>query len=703
MATTMVAGDDSSPTLNTATTTSCSDLKMNCTGGNDEMDGVCSPEQVLGEPAACVVSCVEHGGGDSLHEGAQVEYDEHSLASQDRGWQDDPRRSKGLEARQTWGNKAQFVLACVGSAVGLGNLWRFPYLCYKSGGGAFLIPYFIMLFICGIPLLLMELTVGQYTRRGPVAALEKICPLFKGAGVGSVVISFMLCTYYNVIIAWAIFYLVQSFYAELPWSNCNSTWAVNCFDDYGPGVEAPNGTKSATEEFFDEVVLQKSDGINEMGSMRIELLVALFLAWLLVYFSLWKSVKSSGRVVYVTATVPYLLIGAFLWRALTLPGANKGLQYFFGPRWELLLKAQVWVNAAAQNFNSIGIAFGSMIAFSSYNKFNNNIVVDTWIISLVNAFTSLLAGMIVFSTLGNIALEQGKEIDDVVAEGPGLVFMVYPQALAKMPYANLWAILFFMMLLILGLDSQFATVEVIITSLQDGFPKWIQKYLRHHEVLVLVVCLVSFFFGLPNVMQGGIYFFQLIDYYAAAVSLMYLAFFEVAAIVWFYGADRLARNVREMTGRLPSRYFRFCWYFAAPMLILAIWIFSMVDYKRPTYNKGEYSYPDWAIALGWVIAALSIVPIPIFAVIAVFNAKGTNLLEKLKRSIRSSIDECPCCGRAFNCLDEMHTHGDDCFDNHMTLVVYGPQESNVDNKTDYIAKQSSEEIACTKMNGETNT
>lgn len=606
----------------------------------------------------------------------------------------------GNKPRQTWGNKAQFMLACVGSAVGLGNLWRFPYLCYKSGGGAFLIPYFLMLFVCGIPLLLMELAVGQYTRRGPIAAMEKICPLFKGAGVGTVIISFLLSTYYNVIIAWAIFYFVQSFSTKLPWNSCNATWAINCFDDYGSNITAPNGTKSPTEEFFDEVVLQKSEGIHEMGSMQTELLLALLGAWVLVYFSLWKSVKSSGRVVYVTATLPYLLIGAFLWRAVTLPGATIGLQYFFGPRWELLLDAEVWVSAAAQNFNSIGIAFGSIIAYASYNKFNNNIIVDTWTISIINSFTSLLAGIIIFSTLGNISEEQGKDIDDVVAEGPGLVFMVYPQALAKMPYSSVWAVLFFLMLLILGLDSQFATVEVIITSLQDGFPDWIRRHLKHHEILVLITCFVSFLFGLPNIMQGGIYFFQLVDYYAAAISLMYLAFFEVIAIVWVYGAGRLARNVREMTGRLPSWYFRFCWYFAAPMLILAIWIFSMVDYKQPTYNKGEYKYPDWAIGVGWIISSLSIAPIPIFAIIAIVKAKGTNIFEKLKNSIRSPIDECPCCGRAFNCLEEGHNHGHESLSHQVKLVVYNPQENNLENKSSPSTKENSIDTTETKMNGE---
>lgn len=613
------------------------------------------------------------------------------LAEEGRSGKNDA--SAASESRQTWENKAQFVLACVGSAVGLGNVWRFPYLCYKSGGGAFLLPYFVMLFACGIPLLLMELTVGQYTRRGPIAALGKLCPLFKGAGVGTVVISFLLSTYYNVIIAWAIYYLVQSFFSELPWTSCNATWAVNCFDDYGPNVTAPKGMKSVTEEFFDEVVLEKTSGIHESGGLRLELVLALFLAWMLVYFALWKSVKSSGRTVYVTATLPYLLIGAFMWRALTLPGASKGLQYFFNPRWELLGSAEVWVNAASQNFNSIGIAFGSMIAFASYNKFNNNIVVDTWTIGLINSITSLLAGTIVFSTLGNIAFEQGKEIDDVVAEGPGLVFVVYPQALAKMPYANVWAVLFFCMLLMLGVDSQFATVEVIVTSLTDAFPNWIKKYLRRHEFLVLIICIVSFLLGLPNVMRGGIYYFHLIDYYTAAISLMYLAFFEVVAIVWIYGANRLARNVQEMTGRLPSLYFRCCWYIAAPLLILTIWVFSMVDYKRPSYNKGEYAYPDWAIGIGWIFASCSIAPIPIFAVIAIVNAKGTTLLEKIRNSVVSQIEECRCCGGAVNCLDTTHNHSSS--KEQVKLVVYSPDSGNnigCTTKVDHLKE--------TEMNGE---
>ena len=287
----------------------------------------------------------------------------------------------------------------------------------------------------------------------------------------------------------------------------------------------------------------------------------------------------------------------------------------------------MWVNAAAQNFNSIGIAFGSLMAFSSYNRFDNRMLRDTLIISLIDVVTFILAGICVFGTLGNLAYEQNKTVDEVVSSGPGLVFVAYPAALSKMPFPQVWVVIFFAMLLCLGIDSQFATVEVVITTIKDAYGSWVRRYLKRHEVLVLVVCFISFLFGLPNVMQGGIYFFTLIDYYTAAISLMYMAFFEVVAIVWVYGANRLARNVRDMTGQLPNIYFRACWLVAAPCLIMAIWIFSLADYEAPTYNKGQYEFPFWSIGMGWGISSLSLLAIPVLAIAAVVNAKGDTFLQ----------------------------------------------------------------------------
>ncbi|XP_076677092.1 solute carrier family 6 member inebriated isoform X1 [Andrena cerasifolii] len=564
--------------------------------------------------------------------------------------------------RPHWANKVQFVLACIGYSVGLGNVWRFPYLCYKSGGGVFLIPYFIILVVCGVPLLYMELSIGQFTRRGPIGALGQICPLFKGAGLSSVVISFLMSTYHNVIIAYAIYYFFAAFRAKQPWSDCTNSWnTLGCWLPTYSAIDnrtRPNASRTPSEEFFDNKVLQISKGIEESGALRWELVACLITAWIMVYFSVWKSIKSSAQVRYITATLPFLLIVVFLTRSLTLEGADKGLQFFFHPRWELLRDAKVWINAAAQIFNSVGIAFGSMICFASYNKFHNTILVDSVAVSLINAFSSLLVGIFSFATIGNIALEQNMSVEAVLTDGPGLVFVVYPQALAKMPVSQLWAVLFFFMLVCLSLNSQFAIVEVVVTSIQDGFPKWVKRHLVCHEMLVLLICVISFLFGLPNISQGGIYFFQLIDHYAASISIMFLAFFEVIAISWCYGVRRLCNNVKEMTGRVPSMYFRFCWLFAAPLLIMAVWVFSLIDYEPPSYRNGDYKYPWWAEAIGWGIASLSLICIPACAIYEFIKANGNTCMEKLRNSIKPHFEACKICGQEY-CTEPMHNFEED--------------------------------------------
>ena len=441
--------------------------------------------------------------------------------------------------RESWGSRLSFLLACIGYAVGLGNIWRFPYNVYKSGGGAFLVPYVIMLLLCGIPLLFMELAVGQYTRQGPIGALDKLCPILKGAGLGTVIISFFLSTYYNVILAWALFYLGASVQDPLPWTSCGNAWnSLNCFDvaaaAAGQNLTSHNLSVASTQEYFDRHVLQMSEGITEPGALRWELLLLLILAWVIVYLCLWRGVALTGKVVYLTASVPCFLLIAFAIRGLTLPGADKGLLFFFQPDWSRIMEPRIWVNAASQVFNSVGIAFGSLIVFSSYNQFRGPVLRDTLIVTFVDAVVSIVCGVAVFSVLGNLAHEQGKPVSEVVTEGPGLVFVAFPHALSQMPFPRVWSIIFFLMLLCLGIDSQFATVEVIITSIKDGFAG-LERRLRH-EVLVLLVCLASFLCGLPHVFQNGIYTFTLVDFFSATISLMFIALAETVAIVWCYGA-----------------------------------------------------------------------------------------------------------------------------------------------------------------------
>uniref|UniRef100_A0A8C1SRN5 Transporter n=1 Tax=Cyprinus carpio TaxID=7962 RepID=A0A8C1SRN5_CYPCA len=554
---------------------------------------------------------------------------------------------QSAEPRETWGRRLEFVLASIGYAVGLGNVWRFPYLCYRSGGGAFLIPYLIMLFLCGIPLLFMEFTVGQYTRLGPVHSLAKICPLFKGVGLATVVISYVLCTYYNVLMTWALYYLLHSFSPSLPWQSCNNTWNAvgNCSTGF-PG----NAThlKSANllccvivlcKCFFfnspSHKVLEMTRGIEHAGGIRWELFGLLVLAWAIVYFCIFKGVKSTGKVVYFTATFPYFILFALLINNVQLPGAKDGILFFLMPNWSKLLEVQVWVNAAAQIFNSIGISFGSMISMASYNKFNNNILRDTYIVSLANSATSIVAGFVIFSAIGYMAHIHNLPVDDIATDGPGLVFVVYPEVFSTMPVSQLWAPLFFIMLLCLGLDSQFAMVEVAVTFIVDGFGKKVLGVFKRKELIVLAVCSVGFLLGIPHITSGGIYVFQLMDHYTAVVSLIYEGFISPRSCS-LAGVRRLSVMLEKMLGKKPNLFFRVCWQFLSPMLVLVILISSIVQYTPARYGK-SYTYPLWAEVVGWFISLVSIIWIPLGALHELWTTEGS-LLQRLKKSITPTVD-----------------------------------------------------------------
>ncbi|XP_018586483.1 sodium- and chloride-dependent GABA transporter ine [Scleropages formosus] len=529
--------------------------------------------------------------------------------------------------RPTWNKQIEFTLAAIGCAVGLGNVWRFPYLCYRSGGGAFLVPYLLMLVLLGIPLLYVELSVGQYVRRGPVHAMAKVCPLLKGVGLATVAISFIMCTYYNVIITWALYYLFSSFQSPLPWENCNNTWnRPNCTSS----TTNSSFSSTASQQFFNYKVLERTAGVGDPGTIRWELILLLLVAWILVYLSIFKGVKSTGKVVYFTALFPYVILVALLINNVQLPGAMKGIEFYIIPEWDKLKSLEVWVNAAAQIFNSLGIGFGSLMAMASYNDFHNSILKDTLVVSITNSFTSILAGFVIFSAIGYMSHLQSIAVSDIAVDGPGLVFVVYPQAFPTMSVAPLWAVLFFFMLLCLGLDSQFAMVEVMVTSLVDAYSASLLKYLKNKEILILIVCCSAFLLGIPHVMQVGIYVFQLMDHYTAIISIMFLAFFEVLAICWLYGVKRLSENVEEMTGKKPGTFFTVCWAVICPVLVAVLLVFSVIQFKPARYET--YQYPAWCQGIGWVIAMASVIWIPLCALHTLWVLPGT-FTQRLWKSI----------------------------------------------------------------------
>ncbi|XP_029282836.1 sodium- and chloride-dependent creatine transporter 1-like [Cottoperca gobio] len=296
--------------------------------------------------------------------------------------------------------------------------------------------------------------------------------------------------------------------------------------------------------------------------------------------------------------------------------------YYIKPDWSKLGEAQVWIDAGTQIFFSYAIGLGALTALGSYNRFNNDCYKDAFVLALINSGTSFFAGFVVFSILGFMAAEQGVHISQVAESGPGLAFIAYPKAVSLMPVAPLWAALFFFMLLLLGLDSQFVGVEGFVTGILDLFPGKNQfRYKR--EISVAVCCLLCFIIDLSMVTQAGMYVFQLFDYYSASgISLLWQAFWECIIVAWVYGADRFMDDVARMIGYRPFFWMKWCWSFITPCVCMGIFIFHLVNYKPLTYNN-VYVYPWWGEVIGWCMALSSMLCIPVSILYKLFRAKGT--------------------------------------------------------------------------------
>ena len=534
-----------------------------------------------------------------------------------------------IGSRDQWTNKIEYMLSVIGYVVDLGNCVRFPYITYKNGGGAFLLPYFLFLFLIGTPMMYLEMAVGQYYRVGNITLWSKINPYMKGIGIASLLVVCYITLYYATIIAHSVFYLFASFRETMPWSTCDNYWnTINCIERVNsfknPKLNVSSNLNltytSPAEEYYYNYMLkmQNSTGIDDLGPLKIDLVLCLACVYLLMYLCIYKGVKSTGKAVFITAVLPYVILIILLIRAVTLPGADIGLYYFIKPSFKELANFQCWKDAAIQIFFTLGPGISVLTTYASYSKFENNCQLDAVVASIANVIASFLAGLTVFASLGHLSLIVGKPINEVAQEGMGLSFIAYPEILSAFPASTFFSIVFFLMIINLGLDSAFGGLEAIYTSLADEIP--VVK--NNRKIFMILIHLVLFACSLPTVTYGGNYLVTFLDSFATSPALMLIVFFEAITVTWIYGSDKFNLDLIRMMGFKPNFYWKLCWKFLCPIIIITLFFVSIYFFQRPTL--GNYSYPNGYIIFGWFINCSVMMPLPIYFLYKLASNKMSN-------------------------------------------------------------------------------
>lgn len=478
-------------------------------------------------------------------------------------------------ARQQWSSRSTFIMAAIGSAVGLGNAWRFPGIAYQNGGGAFLIPYFVALLTAGIPLLALELSIGKKYQSGAPSALAKINKKFEWIGWWGVGTAFCISTYYSVVVAWVIDYVALSF--KVPW------------------------IEKAASEVFTGDVLQLSSGMFDLGGFSPVVLLALVFAWVCIWYCIRHGVTSVGKIVKYTVILPVVLLVFLIIRAVTLPGALEGLSYYLVPDWSKLLDINVWAAAYGQIFFSLSILFSIMIAYGSYLNKEAEVTKDAMIIGFADAGISFLSGFAAFGTLGYLAQVSGTPISEMKHTGIMLAFVTYPEALGQMPGGKFaiiaFSLVFFLMLFTLAIDSAFSILEAIITAFVDKF--WWDK-----ERTTFWFCLIGFCSSLIFATRAGLYWLDVIDHFVNDFNLIVIGLTECLALGWIFGAKKLRDYLNSNTNFKYGAW----WDIAIKYVCPAVFLFISVTYLITNLKNPYDGYPlIHLITGGWAVVVLTVV------------------------------------------------------------------------------------------------
>ncbi|MCZ2260464.1 sodium-dependent transporter [Sporosarcina sp. G11-34] len=495
-----------------------------------------------------------------------------------------------MAQRSQWGTRAGFIMAAVGSAVGLGNIWRFPYVAYENGGGAFFIPYLFALLTAGIPILIMEFTMGhKYRGSAPLSFFRMSGKKAEWIGWWGIFVSFVISTYYAVIIAWAMKYTVYSF---------NLKWGAD------------------TESFLFGDVLNLAETPGQIGGFVPGVVFPLLLVWAIAFVILIAGVKRgielANRIFIPTLVVVFLMV---VIRAVTLDGAMFGLDAFFKPDLTKLANPTVWVAAYGHIFFSLSIAFAIMITYSSYLPKKSDITNNAFITGFANSGFELLAGIGVFAALGFMATQANVAVADVATAGVGLAFVVFPEIINQMPGFNgLFGVLFFLSLVLAGLSSLISISETYIAGISDKFNISRQKSVFFGVGLAATVSLLF-------ATRGGLFFLDAADYFINQFGVAAIGLVEVILIAWaFRKLSVFEKHANAISDIQLGAWWKICLGVITP-LVLGYMMFGLlkvnilkqhVDSEGTVIGNYEGYSDSFIWTSGWSVAIFAIVMAIIF-------------------------------------------------------------------------------------------
>jgi NSS family neurotransmitter:Na+ symporter len=498
--------------------------------------------------------------------------------------------------REKWASRGTFILAAVGSAVGLGNAWRFPGLVAKHGGGAFMLVYLLAMIVLGVPLLMMEIAIGRKTKKGAPGAFKALNPKLEPIGWAATANAFVITTYYAVVFAWVIAMIFKSY----------------AFAGMTGDTEAASGLFEKTTETTWTITGYTIPWI---------MIVSLLASWSSIYYCIRNGAHSVGKVVKYTVFLPVIFLLIMAVKGISMPGAMEGIKKLFIPDFTALSSAGLWVDAVGQVFYSLSIMMAIMFAYGSFLDEKSNVAVDTIIIAFSDMAVSILAGIVMFSTMGGVGM-----LDQITSSGIGTAFIVYPQAivsLTKIGWINaVFGLIFYLCLATLAIDSAFSIVEGVSTAISD-------KFELSHKKTTVGVCIVAGIISVLFATRAGLAWLDIVDNWTNQYNMLIIGVLECIAVGWLFETSKVLEEINRNTVRFKLSK---AWFFSSIKVIAPLSLAGLLFWNLYTLffkNNGRYGYPLWSeIIGGWVITGLVFISGIIIYIATKKNKRLTELSNK---------------------------------------------------------------------------